>query len=113
MNGCNVVDQPGVEADRRQISPYTAGHGQLWRSRHCLTITKSINMDCPMWIGTMCEVLFAASVRQLAQPSLEEPPLQLLLGETEGQLVGVSGFRCSPKSPAEIRSGRVCKVIVR
>ena len=44
-------------------------------------MTESFDMDSPMWIGTMCEVLLAASVRQLAQPSREKPPLRFLLGE--------------------------------
>ena len=65
-----------------------------------------------MWIGTMCEVLSAASVRQLAQPSLEKPPLRFLLGETEGPFLGGAGFCCLPQSTAEIRPRRVDQMIV-
>jgi hypothetical protein len=38
----------------------------------------------------------ALSARQLAQPSLEKPPLRLLPRETEGTFVGGAGFRRSP-----------------
>ncbi len=51
-------------------------------------------------------------VQQFAQPSLEKSPLGLLLGETEGALVGGSGFRRSPQSSAEISPCRMCEVIV-
>ena len=64
-----------------------------------------------MWIGMMCEVLFAASVLQLAQPSLEKPPFRFLLREAEGPFVGSAGFRCLPQSAAEICPGRVGQVI--
>ena len=50
-----------------------------------------------MWIGTMCEVLFAVSVQQLAQPSLEKSPLRLLSREAQGSFLGGAGFRCLPE----------------
>src|SRR3954453_6951710 len=50
--------------------------------------------------------------RQLGQPSLEESPLRLLLGEAQGLFVGGSGFRRAPESPAEIRPCRVRQMIV-
>jgi hypothetical protein len=50
----------------------------------------------------MREAAPAASVRQLAQPSLKKSPLRLLLRETERPFVGGSGFRCSAQPPAEI-----------
>jgi hypothetical protein len=53
----------------------------------------------------------AISPRQLAQPSLEKPPLRFLLGETEGPFIGGSGFGCSVQSPAEIRPPRARKDI--
>src|SRR5574341_2551975 len=52
------------------------------------------------------------SLVQLAQPSLEKPPLRCLLRETQSPLVGHTGIRRSSQSPAEISPRRMSQVIV-
>ena len=75
-------------------------------------MTESRDLNRSMLVGTMCEAALAVSVRQFGQPSLEESPFRFLLRETEGPFVGVSGFRRSPQSPAEIRPRRMDQMIV-
>jgi len=82
------------------------------RSRRRHSMTESRDMNRSMLVSPICEAALAVSVRQFGQPSLEESPFRFLLRETEGSFVGVSGFRCSSQSPAEICPRRMDQVIV-
>jgi len=76
------------------------------------TIHEDFYCNCRYTAATSLTVGgLAVSPRQLAQPSLEKPPLRFLLGETEGPFIGGSGFGCSVQSPAEIRPPRARKDI--
>src|SRR2546426_11873082 len=75
--------------------------------------------DSTPWVPSYCAPVLASasihaasSVRQLAQSSLEKPPLRLLLCEAEGPLVGRPGLGRSPQAPAQIRPCRVRQVVV-
>src|SRR2546426_4710379 len=50
--------------------------------------------------------------RSPPNPSLEKPPLRVLLCEAEGPLVGRPGLGRSPQAPAQIRPCRVRQVVV-
>ena len=82
------------------------------RSKHRQTMTESLDMDSPMWIGTMCGAGITASVRKFAQPSLKKSPLRFLLREAQGSFVGGAGFRRLPEPTAEICPRRVDQMIV-